>query len=649
MNSEEIHTAILQLGFDLEPGKRQPSYAYEHYLGKGLYLYVKRREGSKVSKQPLVIPPECLDQQSMIDQIQGLQVSWAPTKSTSYRRFSPLEGASPYGYSCDVTHAQALAALTQLLLDSPAAVLKAPEKKSNMLKPSPLNQILYGPPGTGKTYATIEKALAILKPDFLIQQPSRADMKVEFDRLLEDGRIRFCTFHQSFSYEDFVEGLRAEVNEETKQLEYRVQDGVFKELALQAKSRATLAETGLNALDLSGRRVWKMSLGNTQSNEGYIFDECIEQEEILLGYGGNQDFTNATDHAKVKQRYVELGHDPQKDSYHIQAVDTLRNKMQIGDLVVVSDGLRKFRAIGEISGDYRCKPREDGFGQSRAVKWLRVYEPSLNYTELLNKQFSQMTIYQLRAPALNKAKLSVLLSDGSDGQVHAETVANKPRVLIIDEINRGNISRIFGELITLIESSKREGAPEALQVTLPYSKSAFSVPNNLYLIGTMNTADRSLAGLDIALRRRFEFEELPPRPDLLSGKVVAGVDLQQLLLSINQRIALLLDKDHCIGHAYFIHLDQASPLEELTRVFKQNLLPLLQEYFFEDWKKIHWVLNDHRKTLDLQMVKEQQHDSSLLFGDEVQLPRNRSSWVIQDSALSQMQSFQQIYSLAGDA
>ncbi|MEE3591218.1 AAA family ATPase, partial [Pseudomonas aeruginosa] len=124
------------------------------------------------------------------------------------------------------------------------------------------------------------------------------------------------------------------------------------------------------------------------------------------------------------------------------------------------------------------------------------------------------------------------------------------RVLIIDEINRGNVSRIFGELITLIEQSKRAGAEEALSVVLPYSKQRFSVPQNVYLIGTMNTADRSLAGLDIALRRRFEFREMPPRPELLDDVRIGGLNVGQLLRTMNQRIEVLLDRDHCLGHAY---------------------------------------------------------------------------------------------------
>ena len=124
-------------------------------------------------------------------------------------------------------------------------------------------------------------------------------------------------------------------------------------------------------------------------------------------------------------------------------------------------------------------------------------------------------------------------------------------MLIIDEINRGNVSRIFGELITLVEPSKRDGSDEALEVTLPYSKQRFGIPGNIYLIGTMNTADRSLTGLDIALRRRFKFREISLQPDLLKGIIVNGVDIEKLLMILNERIEVLLDRDHCLGAQLF--------------------------------------------------------------------------------------------------
>ena len=166
-------------------------------------------------------------------------------------------------------------------------------------------------------------------------------------------------------------------------------------------------------------------------------------------------------------------------------------------------------------------------------------------------------------------------------------------VLIIDEINRGNISKIFGELITLIEESKRADQPEALSVTLPYSNKPFSVPKNLYIIGTMNSSDRSLTSVDIALRRRFEFIEMMPKPDVLSGIDIEGVSVQYILETMNKRIKVLLDRDHCIGHAYFTPLIEEPSLESLMTIFEKRIIPLLQEYFFDDWNKINLVLGEN--------------------------------------------------------
>ncbi len=170
---------------------------------------------------------------------------------------------------------------------------------------------------------------------------------------------------------------------------------------------------------------------------------------------------------------------------------------------------------------------------------------------------------------------------------YTTTEEKKNYVLIIDEINRGNISKILGELITLLEEDKRIGNSEEKKVVLPYSQEEFGVPNNLYIIGTMNTADRSIALMDIALRRRFHFQEIAPKSELLEGKDIEGIDLKQLFETINQRITLLYDKDHQIGHAYFLNIKTK---KELDMVFQQKIIPLLQEYFYEDWEKIQIVL-----------------------------------------------------------
>lgn len=612
---------------------------------------------------------------------------------------------------------------------------------------APLNQILYGPPGTGKTYATVDAALGILDPDFLAQYGAdRSALKSRFDALTREQRVRFVTFHQSFSYEDFVEGLRATTDEETQQLRYEVVDGVFKSICTTAEALAAPQRViEGSGITVQGHRIWKMSLGDTQGPDAVVYEECLSGGFILLGYGNEVDFTGCATRQEVAARYQRGGitiENAQRD-YAVTSVLTFVKQMAKGDLVVVTDGNLKFRAIGEITGDYTFEPHPslEGYGQRRAVRWLRDYTPSLPYTELMKKKFSQMTLYELQPGSIDLEKLQRLLDDqvagigkggslqlgpvaGSgyvitkvtdelveltkpngnqlpfsramldvlvkgvnSGQISIEDIrakqaveklpgeglepflvngypnilaplvqqliaqpagtrsdlerakSNDARVLIIDEINRGNIARIFGELITLLEPSKRAGAGEALEVVLPYSKQPFSVPKNVHLIGTMNTADRSLTGLDVALRRRFVFKAMPPQPEMLDSTVVDGLVVGQLLRTMNLRIEALLDRDHCLGHAYFMPLRDDPSLARLGNIFRNQVLPLLQEYFFDDWQRIQWVLNDHRKPRELQFVQSTGVNVAELFGAEVNVARSPQIWAVNEHAFTQVGSY----------
>lgn len=562
LSSENAH-AWLQAADGLKEVKKATEYIAGFQLRDGRHIALELR-----NKVPTVYLSPGTWLASVAEQVEGIE-HYAPDRS----RHGHLKANAPslaQGHPAVKLKVPTLAALMAVVdayeqnPSSDAVLAQAhtalPSESlflSSAFGPDmPLNQILYGPPGTGKTYATIERALRILDPALLARlkaeantEHRRAAMKARFDALKAAGRVRFVTFHQSFSYEDFVEGIRAQSSPEG--LRYSVEPGVFKQLC--------------------------------------------------------QDAADMPDVDKVIQQFLDDATDKP------QSLTTPKGKPFT---VTYQEGNETVACLPASSTTNKALP-----ANIDAVKQvLRGQPPQKIYCES----------YVLGIANHLRPKLP------ANGVLAHE---RQPHVLIIDEINRGNVSRIFGELITLIEPSKRAGQAEALSTTLPYSRESFSVPDNVYLIGTMNTADRSLASLDVALRRRFVFEELPPEPALLSGVKVAGrVPVDALLSVMNQRIEALLDRDHLIGHASFMPLAAEPTLSKLAEVFRRQVLPLLQEYFFEDWQRIQWVLNDHRKPKALQFVRESPVKVADLFGANVQVSA-RPLWEINETAFGNIEAY----------
>lgn len=521
--------------------------------------------------------------------------------------------------------------------DAPALRQAPSPKEAERLKNQPLNQILYGPPGTGKTFHTIDAALEILDPTCVTEHPGdqgRAARKARFDAFARERRIRFVTFHQSFSYEDFVEGIRAGTIDEAGEgaLDYSVERGVFGALCTDAaRNHEADVRIGVGPAPT----VWKLSISENSSKDR-TRQYCFDHGEARIGWEAVGDVRRAN----LADPALHLG---RKDQASLQ---NFTHEMQVGDVVLCLGSKTSVRAVGVVAGEYEYSPtppagvRED-YVHRRAVRWLNT-QLDFDITALNGgKQLTLQTVYPLTRIEWPRLEDALSAAGALPQSVTAPTDTEKPPyVLIIDEINRGNISRIFGELITLIEPSKRAGAPEALEVVLPYSKKPFSVPSNVHLIGTMNTADRSLAAMDVALRRRFVFKEMPPRPGLLQGLTVGTIRIDELLSVMNQRIEALLDRDHCLGHAYFMPLRDDDSPAKLAEIFRVQVLPLLQEYFFDDWQRIQWVLNDHRKrNAAYRFVTTGEVDAAGLFGDSVNIVRSPQLWRINEDAFLCEQSY----------
>jgi 5-methylcytosine-specific restriction protein B len=377
---------------------------------------------------------------------------------------------------------------------------KVPE--SNVQKDTikyPLNTIFYGPPGTGKTYNTILRSAQIIResPDvnFLEAQ------KIFNDNL--GSQIEFITFHQNYSYEDFIQGLRPDIDNETD-LRFERKDGIFKKIADRALK---------NLID--SERSAPVKQGFAEVFNDFIAPLINEEiEELIVPMKRVSFYINNITNKSIDFRKSS------GDSKHSLSIETLRKMYDKGTNDLIIGGLQPY------------------------------------YNSIL----------------------SLLLEKG---KISSEKVSKKNYVLIIDEINRANISRVFGELITLIECDKRSHGSIPMKCALP-SGEDFMVPSNLYLIGTMNTADKSIALLDIALRRRFDFEPMYPLYNI-EGHKIHDVDI---LKKINEKIRTLKGCDFQIGHAYF--MDNTISLAERMN---KRVIPLLLEYFMNDETEVKGILS----------------------------------------------------------
>ncbi|MDE0193847.1 MAG: AAA family ATPase [Gammaproteobacteria bacterium] len=467
----------------------------------------------------------------------------------------------------------------------------AREEGTGSIATQPVNLILYGPPGTGKTYSTAEKAVRLCGEPV---SKDREALMETYQQLLAAGRIEFVTFHQSMSYEDFVEGRQPETGSDedgdSSAAGFRLETkaGIFRRIARRAETSRGRSPDD-DSITVEGRQVFKMSIGEaTNPDDSQIFEEAIKGGHALLGWGSIDwsDDKYADREAIVEARKAR-GEDAKTQSGAVQMPHIFRNLVHKGDILIVSKGLSLFRAIGEFTGDYEFQPRAEGrYSHRRAVRWHWVDREGVDVGEIYSRRFSRRSIYMLEQGELNIPALERYMNGHSSGA----PAGPEPFVLIVDEINRANISKVFGELITLLEPDKRLGQPNALKVRLPYSGDEFGIPSNLHIVATMNTADRSIALLDTALRRRFTFCEINPDPSVLEdAKEKCGLDLPRILDTINERIEYLYDREHRIGHAYFTECKEPA---DVDAVMRDKVIPLLAEYFFEDWGKIAAVLGD---------------------------------------------------------
>ena len=468
------------------------------------------------------------------------------------------------------------------------------DEKETMKNEFDKNVIFYGPPGTGKTYTTAKRAVEICKTESEKELTDYSEIMEKYNELKKKNRIEFITFHQSYGYEEFIEGIKpivlneddesedeSENNQESKtnikienDIKYDIVDGIFKKFCDNARKAIIETDNNNDNNDIPLEAiVWKVTVRDE------VREDCFNNNRVRIDW-------NFDDAGAVG--FVE--------------------EVKKGDIIITTDGSRtKINGIAVVTDDKGYTlDKEERDTTTRNVKWLakNINENIKNINK--EKMLHRRTV--ARVPNMKVEDIIKLAKEKNQKELSKIVIKEnkEPYVFIIDEINRGNISKIFGELITLIETTKRAGKEECISTKLPYSKEEFTVPDNVYIIGTMNTADRSIALMDTALRRRFKFEEMLPDYHLLEDIFVEDkgtkVNIGAMLKVINERIEYLYDREHTIGHAVFLELKENNNIEKLENIFKKSVIPLLQEYFYEDYDKIRIVLGDNAKDEDEQFI-----------------------------------------------
>ena len=465
----------------------------------------------------------------------------------------------------------------------------------------PLNQILYGPPGTGKTY--------------------------KLSKIMDK----------------FTQNLNVKSSDDT--------DALYEILKIENYTWYQVA-----AAILCDAAISNINGGWLKLNNGIANHTLFKLKSIKSG-SKRPNQTISTDllaHTKMDCKYVNIKRkNPpfifEKNEKSEWCVDI---KLLNDECPEVIELYEKYKEIKEqkvgtsyTKENFKFITFHQSYGYEEFVEGIKPLFDSENEDGDITYEISKGIFYQCCENALLLSDYKGKLRDFCDlpkDERQKFFNENTPKYAIfIDEINRGNISKIFGELITLIEPSKRLGADDEIMVELPYSKEKFGVPSNLYIIGTMNTADRSIALMDTALRRRFEFVEMMPEYDTLNETIIEGINVGEMLKTINERIEYLYDRDHTIGHAYFINV---SDLKTLANVFKNKILPLLQEYFYDDWEKIRLVLGDSQKDENLQLVKIKKNMAAeRLFRGKIDYIDDKILYEINSEAFNNPQSYIEIY------